>query len=108
MLPACFFFLDANDRRLLFGLCLFHWKPRVFPCFRPSEQSGDIIKSLGFKFLRRTGACMFRRSRAVGDDRLVVGQFARTRDDRILRDIDRALDMLLRVCLGTAHIYDEN
>jgi hypothetical protein len=85
------------DQRLLFSHSLFHGQPCAFPCFGAAEQSGDIIKSFGFQFLRRTGACMLSRSRAVRDDRLVVGQFARTSNDGILWDIDRTLDMLERV-----------
>ncbi len=51
-----------------------NWIPLVDPGFKTAQEGGNIGEAIGQHDLRRTGAALFIRSSAVGDNPILLAQ----------------------------------
>ncbi len=70
----------------------------INPCLNAAKDGGDILESVFNQNRRRTGACFFVGSGAVGSDPLGLIQFPEPRPKFGKRDIDCTCDVASRVC----------
>jgi hypothetical protein len=102
---SCFHELsNASHRRSFAALC---GSCGIQPGLPAAFQGEDFFISVVKEFNRRTGACMFSRSGAIGDNLFVTRNLFHPRFDFIERDLQSAFDFV-RVIVFVAHIYDDD
>ena len=108
-MPTAFCLLPTDFLLRSVRIHPFHYfEARVNHCVVAAEDRSRVVDTYCFEISHRTGASMFGRSRAIGDNQFVTRQLVRMLQDVCKGNQNCSFDMSSRVGCFAAHVNDES